>query len=309
MRRPRALRDSAIATGAGGAALAFLLSGVAVLLSMLAVIRIGFAPASYEVGKGVDVAHDLVLSAAFAVVTLAVIGRIDRRERRLALAAVVAAIAFAGWVVAQALYGMSEPRGGDALVTSDVLGALAASTLVAASAAAAIAFRQAGSSPPDDQSKRDGLLAWAAVGLGISLVLSTASAIVYLDTVALSGDGNDGLRLSTIGLGVGVGGAAIAAIAFFISRRGQQRDVAQWMTRREALIAAALAVFVVAFVLTGVGNATVATASPHDGYAARLLVTGHWLEAISGWVLGACATAVAAGFIVSSRARLAPATH
>ena len=268
---------------------------------MIAVIQIGFAPTSYDIGKGIDVGHDLVLAGAFALVCIAIAGRIESRERRLAVAAIVASVAFAGWILAQALYGTSEPRGLDSQVASDVLQALAASTLVVASAAAAVAFRRAASSPPEDQSGRDGLLVWAALGLGAALVVSTASAIVYLDSVSLLGDGNNGLRLATVGVGVGIGGAALAATAFFVSHRQQHRGALQWLTWREALIAAALAIFFVGFVCTGFGNATIASASTGDDLVPQLLTTSHWLEAISGWILGAGAAIVAAGFLVSSR--------
>jgi hypothetical protein len=267
---------------------------------MIAVIQIGFAPTSYDIGKGIDVGHNLVLAGAFALVCGAMAGRIECRERRLALAAIIASVAFAAWIVAQAIYGTSEPGYAGALVASDILAALAASALVAASAATAAAFRQAESSSPEDQSGRDGLLLWGAAGLGAALVLSTASAIVYLDSVRLFGDGNDGLRLATIGVAVGIGGAAVAAIAFFVSRRQQQRGAVQWLARREALIAAGLAIFFVGFTLTGFGNATIANASAGDDFVPQLLTTSHLVEAISGWILGAGAAIVAAGFLVSS---------
>lgn len=301
LRRPRAVRDLAIAIGAWLAAVGFLISAVAMLLSMIAVIRIGLAPTSYNIGKGLDVGHDLVLVGAFALVGVAVSGPIVSRERRLGLAAIIAALGFAVWVVAQALYGTSEPRGGSSLATSDVLDALTAGILAAASLTTAVAFRRAESSPPEDQSQRDGLLLWAAAGLAIGLALSAASAINYLDAVLLDGSAYDGLRLSAIGIGVGMAGATTGTVAFFVSRRKQERGSANWMSSREALIASALGIFVLGFVLAGIGNALLANASPDGGTPEQLLRTGHWLEAVAAWTLGASTALVAAGFLVSSR--------
>jgi hypothetical protein len=265
------------------------------------VIRFGLAPSSYEIGKGADVGHDLLLAAAFATVAVAAAGRIDRREQRFALAAIVAALAFAAWTASQALYGVSEPRGFDTQVTVDALEALAASALAAASVLAAVAFRRGESCQAQDLSRRDGLLVWAAVGLGVSLALSTASGIVYLVNIELVSIGNDGFRLSTAGVATGTVGAALAAIGFLVSRRKQQKSEAGWMSRREAFIALALAVFVIGFALTGIGDATTASASARDDFAPDLVTTSYWLEAVSAWVLAAGAGVVAAGFFISSR--------
>jgi hypothetical protein len=305
MSRQRAVRDAIIATGAAVAAVGFLVWGVSVILDMIAIIRVGFAPTSYDVGKGLDVGHDLVLAAAFVLVTFAFAGRIEARERRLAAASVVAAAGFAVWIAAQALYGVSEPepQGMYQLVAIDALGALAATTLVATATAAAVAFRRAASSSPGDQSQRDGLLGWAALGLALSLALLTAAGIVDLDTLRLFGDGNDGLRLSTIGLAIGIGGGAVAAVAFIFSRRGQRRSTAGWTESRDALLAGALALLVVGFAFSGLGDGRVANASARDHFTPQLFATSHWVEAASAWILCACTALVAIGFLVSSLSR------
>jgi hypothetical protein len=301
MRRPRVARDAAIAIGAGIAAAGFVVGGVAVLTFLISEIRIGYAPTSYEIGKGVDVGHDVLLAAAFAIVAAAAAGRIDRREHRFALAAMVAALAFAAWTASQALYGVSEPRGFDPQVTVDALEALAASALAAASVLAAVAFRRGESCQAQDLSRRDGLLTWAAVGLGVSLALSTASGIVSLVNIELVGIGNDGFRLSTAGVATGIVGAVFAAIGFLVSRRGQEQGGSRWMSRREAFIALALAAFLIGFALTGIGDATTASATARDDLAPDLVTTSYWLEAVSAWALAAGAAVVAAGFFISSR--------
>ena len=305
MKRPRAVRDAGIAIGSALAAAGFAVAGAAVLLDMIGVIRIGFAPTSYDVGKGLDVAHNLVLAAAFALVSFAVAGRIDGRERRLAFAASVAAVSFAAWIAAQALYGVSEPtpQGVYTLVIIDVLGALAATALLAAAVTVAVAFRRAASAPADDQSRRDGLLAWAAGGLGLSLALSTAAAIVHFDNVRLLDNGNRGLHVAALGLAIGVVGALVATIAFVVSRRMQGQTTARWLGPREALIAAALGVFVVGFVFVALGDATVARASEHDDFIPQVMAAGRWLESVSAWILSACAALVGTGFLVSAVSR------
>jgi hypothetical protein len=297
MRDPRAIRDAAIALGSAGAGVGFLMAGAAVLLSMISVIRLGYAPTSYDIGEGLDLTHDLGLVAAFAIATLAIAGGIERRERRLAFAAIVAAVSFAAWIAAYALFGVSEPRGLDALVTIDVLRALAASALVVAAVAATVAFRRAESAPPDDQAERDGLLAWASVSLGVGLSLLTASAIVQTGVVPFPHHGN--LTLAVIGSAIGLGGAVIGAIAFVVSRSKQRRASARWITWREALIAAALAVFVVGFVVTAIGAVTVAHASAQDRVP-QLFTASHWLDAISQWILSTSVAVAAVGFVVSA---------
>jgi hypothetical protein len=303
MRRPRTVRDAAIAAGAAVASLGFVVSGAAVLVDMIEVIRIGYAPTTYDIGKGLDVGHDLVLAGAFGLVSFAVVANVDRRERRLAFAAVVAAVAFAAWIAAQALYGVSEPRGLDQLVVSDVLGALAASALVAGAIVAAVAFRGAESAPPEDQAQRDGLLAWAAGALGLSLAFSTASAIVFNSSLF---PGRPGASTFISGLAIGIGGAALAAVAFLVSQRKQRRAADRWMHWRELLIAVAMAIFVVGFVFTAVGDGMTANASAHDDFTHQLFTTSHWLEAASGWILSACAALAAVGFLVSSASRPIP---
>jgi hypothetical protein len=288
-----------VASGSAVAVVGFLVSGVAVLLTLIEVTRIGFAPASYKLGQGFDIGHDAVLAVAFALASVAFAGRIEARGRRIAHAAMVAAVAFTAWVVAQALYAASEPRHAGSLLTSDVLAALAAAVLVAAASAAAIAFRHADATSRADQSRRDGLLGLAAGGLAVSLALSTASAIVFMTSVTLAGGGDAGLRVSMAGLAVAIGGGAIAASAFVVSRHQQRQAAERWMSRREGLLAISLAVFVVGFLLIGIGNAIIADASRN--FTPGLVTTAHWLEAISGWVVSGGAALAATGFFISRR--------
>jgi hypothetical protein len=303
MSRQRATRDATIAAGAGVAAVGFLVLAVAALLDMVEIIQVGLAPTSYDIGKGLDVGHNLVLVVAFALVTFAFVGRINARERRLAAASLVGAAAFAAWIAAQALYGVNEPRGLAELSTVDALRALAATALAAAATVAAVAFRSASSSSPSDQSHRDGLLGWAALGLTLSLALLTAAAIVNLDTVRPFPDGNSGPRLSMIGLAVGTGGAALAAVAFIVSRRRQLRGAPGWTALRDSLLGTALVAFVVGFAFSGLGDGRVAHATAHDRFTPQLLATSRWVETASAWVLCACAAIIAIGFLVSSFSR------
>lgn len=183
---------------------------------------------------------------------------------------------------------------------SDVLAALAAALLVAAATTAAIAFRRAEATSPADQSRRDGLLVWAASGLAASLALSTASAIVFMTSVRLAGGGDEGLRVGVAGLAVAIGGGAIAVVAFVVSRRQQRRAAKRWMSWREGLLGVALAVFAVGALVAGVGNAIVADASSSSRFGpGGLLTTADWLVAISGWVVSAGAALAAIGFFIS----------
>jgi hypothetical protein len=306
VRDRRAVRDGLVAAGSALAALGFLLSGVAVLLELIEIARIGFAPTSYEVGKGFDILHNALLVIAFVLATLAFAGRIEARERRIAAAAAIAVGAFTVLVVAQALYASSQPRYAGALVTVDVLAALAATVLVVAAVAASIAFRNAAATPPSDQSRRDGLLGWAAGALTLSLALSTASASVYMSAVRLVGGGDAGLRVGVAGLAVGIGGGAIASIALLVSQRQQRQAAPRWMPQREGLLALALAVFVVGFLLVGIGNAIVADASSSSKFVQELLTTAHWVEATSGWMVSAGLALAGCGFFASYRGRSAP---
>jgi len=305
MSRQRAARDTSIAVGAALAAMGLVVLGAAVLMDMFAVIRIGIAPTSYVVGKGLDVGHDLVLAAAFAMAIPAFLGRSEARERRLAVASLVAAAAFAVWIAAHALYGVNEPtpQGVYELVVIDALRALAATALVGTAMLAAKAFRRASSGSPGDQSERDGLLGWATVGLATSLGFLTAAASLDLDTVRFLGDGISGLRLSMIGLAVGTGGAVVATLAFGISRRRQRQGAPRWAGLRDSILAAALAVFFVGFALSGLGDGRVAHASGLDGVTPQLVATSRWVEATSAWILCVCAALVAVGFLVSSLSR------
>src|SRR4051794_24068343 len=181
----RSSRDILVGCAAGIAVVAFLSLASALLLKLLNDDQIGVVPSAYHVGRGFDVAHGVVLGAAFGIASAAFLASVEVRERRLALAAGVAACAFTVSVVAQALYAEAEiahhlPT---ELVTSDLMNAGAAAIYLAATATAAVAFHKARSTRAADQSGRDGRLGWAAIGLAAGAALATASGALYADSV------------------------------------------------------------------------------------------------------------------------------
>jgi hypothetical protein len=294
----RDTRDLMIAGAAAAAAIGTLLSGGAALLTLVDVIRTGLAPSSYTVGKGFDIAHDAMLAAGFMIVTFAFLTSIERRERTLAVGAVVAGGGFTALIIAEALYATSEPRHTGPLVTRDVLSALAATLLLAAASACAVAFSRASSAPTSSQAHRDSFLGLATIVLSVAFALATAASILLISATRTPGD--TGLWIATTGSWFAFGGAMVAAVAFFSSRHEQRRVSARWFSRRERLLAAAFAVFVVGFLLGGLGDAITA----HDSSGPQLpglLTTAHWLEAVSGFTMGGGAALASAGFFISRR--------
>jgi hypothetical protein len=291
-----------VGAGAAIVALGLVLLGVAVLLRVIEDTRSSFVPTTYSVGRGFDLAHDVVLGGAFAIVCVAFLGSVVARERRLKTAAFVAACAFAASLVAQGLYTAVDidHKFPTQLIVSDVLGALGALASIAAAAVAAVAFHGAIATDPSDQSRRDGVLGWSAVVLAIGLASTTGSATLYVDLVFLGHGGEAGLWIGVAGSAVGIAAGAVAAIALFASRRGQRRPDRHWMPRREALLAIALGVFFIAMALQGIGGAVTASAESADRFYPALLTAAFWLAASSALVVCAGAACAAIGFVRSA---------
>jgi hypothetical protein len=291
-----------VGAGAAIVALGLVLLGVAVLLRVIEDTRSSFVPTTYSVGRGFDLAHDVVLGGAFAIVCVAFLGSVVARERRLKTAAFVAACAFAASLVAQGLYTAVDidHKFPTQLIVSDLLGALGALASIAAAAVAVVAFHSAIATDPSDQSRRDGVLGWSAVVLAVGLASTTASSIVYADGVFIGNGGDAGLWISVAGEAVEIFTGVVAAFALLASRAEQRRLDRRWMPRREALLAIALGVFFIAMALQGIGAAVTASAESADHFHPALLTAASWLAASSALVVSAGAACAAIGFVRSA---------
>jgi hypothetical protein len=296
----RSRRNSLLAAAAAAVVVGFAASAGGVLLRLIDGIRIGFVPTSYSIGRGFDIAHDLLLLGAFAVACLAFLGPAEARGRRLAITGVIAAIGFAGSVMAEAIYaGVNGTHEMPALlVASCGISALAAVLFVGAAVSAITAFTTG--SPDAATSQRNDRLGWAAIGTAVGLALTTTAQVLYIDGVTPLAGGDAGLRLEAVGSGIAAIAAGMAAGALLASRRDRQHPSVDSMLPRQALLALAFTVFAIAFLLRGIGQ-TIAADDSSAALVSGLVTTAHLLDAASSGTVAAAAAMAAVGCLVSRR--------
>jgi hypothetical protein len=108
----------------------------------------------------------------------------------------------------------------------------------------------------------------------------------------------EGLVLGIVGSGVASVASLVATLAFLSTGRQGSHDSVTGTSRRDGLLAAALLIFVVAFVLQGLGEAIHA----HKSLASSLSDRQHaayWLDAISFWALSLGALCATVAFALS----------
>jgi hypothetical protein len=301
-------RDSLVGSAALVFAASVLLSMIGNILLLVDVLQ-NHALALWSVGRGFALLSSVVTIAAFAVVSFAFLASREKRQRRLARGALVLAVAFTATSTADivfAVVGGSQGFFAKTEVASYAAYALGYLTLALAALIATVAFFKNASGAGGALSKREGLLGWAGVCLAAAFALLMTSDI--LDVIYLSGAGATAeYTARSGGDAVAIAAALVGVAALFVSRRRQEQAQPGWLAQRESILGVTLAVFAVAFLVTGIGGA-VGSAADHANGFDRKEVTADWLSAIHsfGFMIGAACASI--GFLRSRRSRAITAT-
>jgi hypothetical protein len=285
-----------VGCAAGVAAVAFSTFTVAAFLRVLDVIQEGFAPTWYRIGLGFQVGENLILILAFVLVGMGFLRASQRRERRMSLAAVAAAVAFLALLISHSIqagvYNDTHHVPGT-LIATYVVAAIGAAFLAAAAVTVALAYRRSkvAGSP---RSGRDSGLALATLLLALGFALSMTSEILFFNAI----HEREGLLLTIVGSGLAAVAASVATLAFLSSGRRHDQEVFASIRRRDALLAAALIIFAVAFAVQGFGLAI------HADKSLAISLTdkehaAYGLDGISFWGLSLGALCATAAFSLS----------
>jgi hypothetical protein len=297
VRHLRSPRDTLVGGGALVATVGFLLLTAAAALRLIDGIQSGFVPPWYSIGRGLEVVSRFTLAAAFTLTALAFLGVSKARQRRLAAGAAVATGGFTGALAAEGVYATVYGTRGfpGAFVASYATGASEFAVLAIAAAMVATRFRLGGSPRVSSRAPRDQLLAWSGIALTLGFALAAASAILYLESVA----DRTGLEIAAAGLALAAAAGVPGARAFFDPQRRKGQSVG-----RDGLLAIALAMLALGFLLQGIGEAIHVENSPVAHFD-RIEAMAECLDASAALTTSLGAAFAAGGFCYSRRLAVA----
>ena len=292
----RSTRNTLLAVGAAVGVVAGVLRLVAASLSLDDFLSFP-VDTWLKVASGFDVLSWVFVTVAFGT---ALVGFLLGSQRARTTVLAVSAGLFAGYgvsLLADALIELVQQWGFSGLPwTFRASGcAEAAAGLSVALAGALVAIGLLSSRP-------EGLLGWGSIGLAGHFGLLAAAYSFALAEVltfsfgALPGEISWGLGTHAGGQFLAAAGAAVAAVAFFVSN-GRRKRGEPWHAQREGSLGIAAIVFTVGFLVGAVGLMLLAS---HTGGGGRRVAEA-WLQAVAELLFAGVATCGAVGFFLSRR--------
>jgi hypothetical protein len=303
-----ARRDALLAGAGVTLAVGLFLATIGSLLTLIDNIHT-YVPAGVGVGHGFQFVDGALSTAALAVFGMAFYLADVRRYSRLAIAALLLALAFAANFVAQVTLAVEY-------LTHHASGTLSAATIVAALTAVPVAvaalFARAtftGYRPadPGDLAGRDGRLgAAAAVGAGGTLLLAISTILdtVYFSDAGAPGGFTTGLGMQAAATFVLTAAVLTGAVAFWAATR-LSLPPSSHIARRDGLLSLAAMVGAFAYLFLFIGW-VLATSSGADVIFDGKEVAAGWLSAVQSFAWCGGLLAAAVGFFLGRRVVGAP---
>ena len=292
----RSTRNTLLAAGAGVGVIAGVLRVVAEGLSLSDYLSFP-TPTWLRVASGFELLAWAFVVAAFGTALVGFL--LGSRRTRTAVLAVSAGL-FAGYgiaLLANALIDLVQewrlPNEPWAFRASGCAAAAAGLSVGIAGVVVAIGVLS---------NRPDGLLGWGSIGLGGHFgLLATAYSFSLAELLTfrfgpIRAEVSWGLGTTAGGELLVAAGAAVAAVAFFVSNGRRERGE-PWQAQREGSLAIAATVFTVGFVVATVGLMLLASGSGDIGHR----VAEDWLQAVSELLLAGAAACGAVGFFLSRR--------
>jgi MFS family permease len=288
-------RDQLLGAAAALLAASVLVQTAADVLTLTDLIHTG-QPVGFRIASGFGIVLDLIFVSAFGLSSTAFLSRAERRSRRLAVGATLAALGATAGLIGAALAAVTSLNHGYPSSYTTSICFVVASYFVAVLAAlsAARAFSATTGSAPDPV-RRECWLGWAASGLAASYGFTTLRQVFvadYFRAADASSSFTTGMDLAIFGGAVALVAGAIAAFGLRGSRRHQGEGATDWLSRRDGRLGLATGAFALASLLVGIAAVLMATSAPGNGFnSTRIAVL--WLGG-AAWLGTAVASACAA---------------